>query len=55
MLFTLHTHDMWFGLENMLVSYADDATLLACIPSPIIRSDVTESLNKRPKQDQYMV
>ena len=35
---------MWFGLENMLVSYADDATLLACIPSPKMRSDVTESL-----------
>ena len=25
---------MWFRLENMLVSYADDATFLACIPSP---------------------
>ena len=36
---------MWFGLENMLVSYADDATLLALIPSPNMRSDVTESLN----------
>ena len=32
----------WFGLENMLVSYADDTTLLACIPSPNMRSDVTE-------------
>ena len=31
LLFILYTHDMWFGLENMLVSYADDATLLACI------------------------
>ena len=37
---------MWFGLENMLVSYADDATLLAHIPSPNMRSDVTESLNR---------
>ena len=25
--FILYTHDMWFGLENMLLSYADDATL----------------------------
>ena len=41
LLFILYTHDMWFGLENMLVLYADDATLLACIPSPNIRSDVT--------------
>ena len=37
---------MWFGLENMLVSYADDAPLLARIPSPNRRSDVTESLNR---------
>ena len=36
---------MWFGLENMLVSYNYDATLLARIPSPNMRSDVTESLN----------
>ena len=30
----------------MLVSYADDATLLAHIPSPNMRSDVTESHNR---------
>ena len=46
LLFILYTHDMWFGLANMLVSYADDATLLARIPSPNMRSDVTESLNR---------
>ena len=46
LLFILYTYDMWFGLENMLVSYADDATLLARIPSPNMRSDVTESLNR---------
>ena len=46
LLFILYTHDMWFDLENMLVSYADDATLLAHIPSPNMRSDVTESLNR---------
>ena len=44
--FILYTHDMWFGLQNMIVSYADDATLLARIPSPNMRSDVTESLNR---------
>ena len=43
--FILYTIDMWFGLENMLVSYADDATLLAHIPSPNMRSNVTESPN----------
>ena len=46
LLFILYTHDMWFGLENMLLSYADDATLLARIPSPNVRSDVTESFNR---------
>ena len=45
LLFILYTHDMWLGLENMLVSYADDITLLARIPSPNMRSDVAESLN----------
>ena len=35
---------MWFGLENMLVSYADDATLLAVVPSPAARLDVSDSL-----------
>ena len=28
LLFTLYTHDMWFGLENILVAFADDATLI---------------------------
>ena len=32
--FILYTHDMWLGLENKLVSYADDVILLAHIPSP---------------------
>ena len=45
LLFILYTNDMWFGLENVLASYADDATLLARIPSPNMRSDVAESLN----------
>ena len=38
LLFILYTHDMWFGLENMLVAYADDATLLAVVPSSDMRS-----------------
>ena len=46
LLFILYTHDMWFGLENILVSYADDNTLLARIPYPNMRSDVAESLNR---------
>ena len=30
----------------MLVSYADDATLLAVVPSPAARLDVSDSLNR---------
>ena len=37
---------MWFGLENILVSYADDATLLAVVTSPAARLDVSDSLNR---------
>ena len=46
LLFILYTHDMWFGLENMLVAYADDATLLAVVPSPDMRSVISDSLNR---------
>ena len=46
LLFILYTHDMWFGLENKLVAYADDATLVAVVPSPDMRSVVSESLNR---------
>ena len=46
LLLILYTHDMWLGLENMFVSYTYDATLLARIPPPNMRSDVTESLNR---------
>ena len=45
-LFILFTHDMWFGLENRLIAYADDATLLAPVPSPDLRVQVSESLNR---------
>ena len=38
---TVYAHDMWFGLESMLVSYADDATVVARTPSPNMRSNVT--------------
>ena len=37
LLFILFTQDMWIGLENQLIAYADDATLLAVIPSPAQR------------------
>ena len=46
LLFILYTHDMWFGLENMLVAYADDATLLAVVPSSDMKSVILDSLNR---------
>ena len=46
LLFIMYTHDMWIGLENQLVAYADDATLIVVIPSPYHRHLVSESLNR---------
>ena len=46
LLFIIYTSDMWKGLENKLVAYADDATLLATVPSPHARSNVAESINR---------
>ena len=33
-------------LENKLISYADDSTLIAVMPSPGVRGTVAESLNR---------
>ena len=46
LLFIIYTSDMWLDLENKLIAYADDATLVASIPSPGLRSSVAESLNR---------
>ena len=46
LLFILYTHDMWFGFENVLVAYADDATLFASVPSLGMRPEIVESLNR---------
>ena len=37
---------MWDGLENQLVAYADDTTLIAVIPSPDQRQLVSDSVNR---------
>ena len=46
LLFILYTQDMWVGSENQLVAYADDATLIAVIPSPGQRQLVSQSMNR---------
>ena len=46
LLFILFTSDMWSGLENKLISYADDTTLYAGIDSPMDRNVVADSLNR---------
>ena len=46
LLFIIYTHDMWRGLENDLFAYADDATLVAVVPSPGMRATVADSINR---------
>ena len=44
LLFLLYTLELFSILENKLISYADDSTLMAVVPSPGIRVAVAESL-----------
>ena len=44
LLFLLYTSDLFSILENKLISYADDSTLMAVVPFPGIRVAVAESL-----------
>ena len=46
LLFLLYTSELFSILENKLISYADDSTLMAVVPSPGVRVAVTESLNR---------
>ena len=46
LLFILFTADMWNGLENKVVAYADDTSLYAEIKSPAERVSVADSLNR---------
>ena len=43
LLFLLYTSEI-FSLENKLIGYADDSTLMAVVPSPEVRVTVAESL-----------
>ena len=44
LLFLLYTSDLFSILENKLIGYADDSTLMAVVPSPGVRVTVAKSL-----------
>ena len=44
LLFLLYTTELFAILENKLIGYADDSTLMAVVPSPGVRVAVAESL-----------
>ena len=44
LLFLLYTSELFSILENKLIGYADDYTLMAVVPSPGVRVRVAESL-----------
>ena len=46
LLFLLYTSELFSILENQLLGYADDSTLIAVVPSPGVRVTVAESLNR---------
>ena len=43
-LFLLYTSELFLILEDKLIGYADDSTLIAVVPSPGVRVTVAESL-----------
>ena len=44
LLFLLYTSELFSILENKLIGYADDSTVMAVVPSPGVRVAVRESL-----------
>ena len=46
LLFLLYTSELFSILENKLIGYADDSTLMAVIPSPGVTTAVAESTNR---------
>ena len=44
LLFLLYTSELCYILENKLICYSDDSTLMAVVPSPGVRVTVAESL-----------
>ena len=46
LLFLLYTSELFSILENKLIGYADDSTLITVVPSPGLRVAVAESLSR---------
>ena len=46
LLFLLYNSELFSILENKLIGYADDSTLIAVVPSPGLRVAVAESLSR---------
>ena len=46
LLFLLDTSELFSILENKLIDYADDSTLIAVVPSRSVRVTVAESLSR---------
>ena len=46
LLFLLYTSELFSILENKLIGYPDDTTLMAVVPSPAIRVAVAESMSR---------
>ena len=46
LLFLLYTSELFFILENKLIGYADDSTLIVVVPSPGVRVTLAESLSR---------
>ena len=44
LLFLMYTSELFSILENKLIGYADDSTLMAVVSSPGVRGAVAESL-----------
>ena len=45
LLFLLYTSELFSILENKLIGYADDSTVLSVVPSPGVRVTAAQSLN----------
>ena len=46
LLFLLYTSELFSVLENKLIGYADDSSLIAVVPSPGVRVTEAESLSR---------